>query len=467
MSFQRFVLSAGAAVAVTSALVGSALAADAPAKSMRHGDTRTHKKAAASAPAFKPVPSNQDVTLNLVTYLPLISSGANTTLNSLISGFEAAHPNIKVVPQTASAATGAGVTATVQQDEAAGNTPDVIQTGMDMVNYLATGGLGGQDLNKIVGDQQLAAEWGGKYPYPRALQVLGQVNGDQYSIPWTLSTPVLFYNATLFQKAGLNPKDPPKTWAQVEQDAATIKKATGAAGISDCAAGGGSAVDWCTQSMIRSDGGNVLSFNGKQLTWTEPQTVAAVQELGALGSSGAMVNISAAQSVQEFGSGQLAMVLNSSAEQSALLSAIQGHGTMLDAPVPGFGKMPAIPTNSGSGLSILSKSSLQQRAAWELIKYFTSPAAYTQITENIGYAPLRVSLANAPQYLESWAHDQNLVEANLQQLKVLAPWEDYPGPNFGQIEQLLENAVSAVAFQGQSAKSALAAAQQQADGLLK
>ena len=157
-----------------------------------------------------------------------------------------------------------------------------------MVNYLATGGLGGQDLNKIVGDQQLADEWGGKYPYPRALQVLGEVNGDTYSIPWTLSTPVLFYNATLFQKAGLNPNDPPTTWAQVEQDAATIKQATGAAGIADCAAGGGSVVDWCTQSMIRSDGGDVLSFNGKQLTWTDPKTVAAVQELGTLGSSGAI-----------------------------------------------------------------------------------------------------------------------------------------------------------------------------------
>lgn len=284
MSFRRYVLRAGAALATTGALAGGTLAADAAANSNSHASRGkfqqlSHKKSAAkkkAAPGFKPVPSNQDVSLTMETYLPLISSAAGSTLNNLIAGFEAAHPNIKVTTQTTTATTGAATTATVQQDEAAGNTPDVVQTGMDMVNYLATGGLGGQDLDKIIGLKGLEAEWGGKHPFPRALQVLGQVNGQQYAIPWVLSTPVLYYNADLFQKAGLNPNDPPKTWSQLEQDALTIKQATGAAGLSDCAAGAASVnVDWCTQSMIRSDGGSVLSFNGKQLTWTDPKTVAA------------------------------------------------------------------------------------------------------------------------------------------------------------------------------------------------
>lgn len=474
MSFRRYVLRAGAALATTGALAGGTLAADAAANSNAHAarvnvHRHSHKKSGAknAAPTFKPVPSNQDVSLTMETYLPLISSGANTTLNSLISGFEAAHPNIKVTLQTTTATTGAATTATVQQDEAAGNTPDVVQTGMDMVDYLANG-LGGQDLDKVVGLKALQAEWGGDHPFPRALQVLGQINGQQYAIPWVLSTPVLYYNASLFQQAGLNPSDPPKTWSQLEQDALKIKQATGAAGLSDCAAGAASVnVDWCTQSMVRSDGGSVLSFNGKKLTWTDPATVAAFKELGALGSSGAMVNLSSAQAVQEFGSGQLAMVINSSAAQGALLSAIQGHGTMLDAEIPGFGNHPAIPVNSGSGLSILSKTPLKQRAAWELIEYLTSDEAFTQITENVGYAPLRVSLATDPKYLASWAHTQSLVEANLDQLKELAPWQDYPGPNFGQIEALLETAAQQVAFSGQSASSALSQAQSQANALLK
>jgi multiple sugar transport system substrate-binding protein len=44
---------------------------------------------------------------------------------------------------------------------------------------------------------------------------LGVVNGDIYGIPWTLSTPVLFYNTDLFKAAGLNPQSPPTTWSQV------------------------------------------------------------------------------------------------------------------------------------------------------------------------------------------------------------------------------------------------------------
>jgi multiple sugar transport system substrate-binding protein len=203
-----------------------------------------------------PVPTNQKVSLTMVSYLPLISPSAKTTLNALISGFEAVHPSISVTVQTTAATTGAATTAVVQHDEAAGQQPDVVQTGLDMLRYLATGGLGAQDLTQVAGASSVAQEWGGANPYPAAIQNLGMINGKLYAIPWVLSTPILFYNATLFTRAGLNPAQPPTTWAQVQADALAIKKATGADGLSNCAAGESSSnVDWCTQAVIFSNGG--------------------------------------------------------------------------------------------------------------------------------------------------------------------------------------------------------------------
>jgi multiple sugar transport system substrate-binding protein len=430
----------------------------------------TAKAQPSAASTFTPVPANQHVTISMVSYLPLVSPAASSTLTGLVSGFQAAHPNIHVNIQTTQGTSGGAILATVQQDLAAGNVPDVVQIGMDGVRYLALGGPGAQDLQKIAGTAGLSAEWGGDHPYPVALHQLGQANGKQYGIPWVLSTPVLFYNATLFKQAGLNPQQPPTTWTQVKTDALAIKHATGADGMATCIAGAfaGNA-DWCAQAVMKSAGGAVLSPDQKTLTFANARNVAAVTVLGDLGQSGALVNLSIPQVLQEFSQGKLAMALASSALQGSLLTAAQGKGIpVLAGKLPSFvGSKPSVPTNSGSALTILSRSSLNQRAAWELITYLTSDSSYTKLSENIGYAPLRTTLVSDAKYLKGWSHTQALLGPNLAQLQHLVPWQDYPGPNFAQIENLLGDAIANVMFQGANATTALGQAQSQAATLVK
>jgi sn-glycerol 3-phosphate transport system substrate-binding protein len=48
--------------------------------------------------------------------------------------------------------------------------------------------------------------------------------GHLVSMPFNSSTPVLYYNKDAFKKAGLNPDAPPKTWPEVAEDAAKLKK---------------------------------------------------------------------------------------------------------------------------------------------------------------------------------------------------------------------------------------------------
>ncbi|MFX1765701.1 sn-glycerol-3-phosphate ABC transporter substrate-binding protein UgpB [Paraburkholderia sp. A1RI-2L] len=47
--------------------------------------------------------------------------------------------------------------------------------------------------------------------------------GHLVSMPFNSSTPVLYYNKDAFKKAGLNPDVPPKTWAELADDAAKLK----------------------------------------------------------------------------------------------------------------------------------------------------------------------------------------------------------------------------------------------------
>jgi multiple sugar transport system substrate-binding protein len=49
-----------------------------------------------------------------------------------------------------------------------------------------------------------------------------EYQGKQYGMPWILDTKYLFYNKEMLKKAGFNA--PPKTWAELNEQAAAIKK---------------------------------------------------------------------------------------------------------------------------------------------------------------------------------------------------------------------------------------------------
>src|SRR3546814_15944159 len=53
-------------------------------------------------------------------------------------------------------------------------------------------------------------------------------DGNMLSMPFNSSTPVLYYNKTAFEKAGLDPNTPPKTWPEIGE----FSKKLQAAGIS-------------------------------------------------------------------------------------------------------------------------------------------------------------------------------------------------------------------------------------------
>jgi len=59
-----------------------------------------------------------------------------------------------------------------------------------------------------------------------------------YGLPTSNYTQGLIYNRKLFQEAGLNPDQPPTTWADVEKDATAIAKlGNGIQGWGDYSAG--------------------------------------------------------------------------------------------------------------------------------------------------------------------------------------------------------------------------------------
>jgi ABC-type glycerol-3-phosphate transport system substrate-binding protein len=81
-----------------------------------------------------------------------------------------------------------------------------------------------------------------------------------YGLPTNNYTQGLIYNRKLFSEAGLNPNDPPTTWAQVETDAKAIAKlGHGIEGWGDYSAGNNGG--WHFASYMDSLGGTTVNTN--------------------------------------------------------------------------------------------------------------------------------------------------------------------------------------------------------------
>ncbi len=63
---------------------------------------------------------------------------------------------------------------------------------------------------------------------PAVVGYYTDTDGNMLSMPFNSSTPILYYNKDVFEKAGLDPETPPKTWAELEADGQKIM-ASGAA----------------------------------------------------------------------------------------------------------------------------------------------------------------------------------------------------------------------------------------------
>lgn len=99
-----------------------------------------------------------------------------------------------------------------------------------------------------------------------------------YGLPTVNYTQGLIINRKLFKQAGLNPDDPPATWAQVEADAKAISHlGQGIYGYGDYSAGNNGG--WHFSSEIDAEGGHMTNESGTTAAFNSDQGKAILQAL--------------------------------------------------------------------------------------------------------------------------------------------------------------------------------------------
>lgn len=397
----------------------------------------------------------EPVTVSFYSYnLATAGAGREATLE-LIAAFEAANPNIKVEPIGAPPNE---ILSRVQADMVAGVDVDVAQLPFRELVYAAEQ-MGAQALEDVAGDE-LSAHAEGFVPSGLAL---GQVEDKTYGLAYVFSTPILYINRTLFEQAGLDPDQPPRTWDDVKAAGATIAQKTGKHGFFPGAYG---PIDgtFVYQSIVMSNGGKVRE--GNTLTFADKDQADAVAMLRDLVDSGAHARIDVGAHLDTFQSGNLGMFLYTTAVLNHFEKAASGNFELGLAPLPAFGEKPTAPTNSGAAIFMFSQEPVKQRAAWELMKFLTSAEAYTIITSKIGYLPLRPAIVEDERYLKDWIEANPKYRVNLEQLERLTPNVAFGGDNYRQVENLMMDAVREAVFGSGDPREALTTAQERAQQLM-
>ena len=192
---------------------------------------------------------DEQVTLSVVSLIPGSEQAAFDAFDERVAQFEELNPNITIEPvEYEWRAT------TFAAQLAGGTLPDVYEIPLtDAKTLIENGQLADIDAQF----QQLP--YAGDFNETLLAAGMGE-DGKVYAIPAkSIYGVALHYNRAMFAAAGLDPDQPPTTWDEVREYAATIKAATGQAGFASMAANntGG----WQLTAATYSRGGRVQQAN--------------------------------------------------------------------------------------------------------------------------------------------------------------------------------------------------------------
>lgn len=187
-------------------------------------------------------------------------------------------------------------------------------------------------------------------------------DGKNYMLPFYVSKTLLFYNKTLFQKAGL--AAPPDSFDALLEQAAKI-------GTGDQSGFLTLNFDWLYWPLFKMNGIELLTSDVKQTAFDTPQMLDVTTRLSKATATPAIDKISWTgrwvEPLGSFSSGKVGML---HAHSPAYLY-IKGQGPWVNRDTLGVAQMPgdwATPNSHGLGISAQSK---QPDLAWELLSFTT------------------------------------------------------------------------------------------------
>jgi len=231
-----------------------------------------------------------------------------------------------------------------------------------------------------------------------------KVDGELYSMPFNSSTPVMVYNKDAFNEAGLDPEKAPETFSEVINAAAKLKKGE-MYGFSMLTYG------WFFEQLVATQGGlYVNEDNGRSGDATEalfngPEGLNVFNFLDTMNKAGTFGNfgtnwddIRAA-----FASGKVAMYMDSSAGVAGAIKTAPFDVGVAYIPYADEVKRNGVVIGGASLWMSKGIAEKEQEAAWEFMKYLTTPEVQAQWHLDTGYFAINPKAYDEENVKEKWA----------------------------------------------------------------
>jgi sn-glycerol 3-phosphate transport system substrate-binding protein len=255
------------------------------------------------------------------------------------------------------------------------------------------------------------------------------VDGVLYPGYLNVSTPVLYYNQVAFQKAGLDPKNPPRTLEEVRKAAEVLK----AKGVAETPLSFKND-RWFFETWLAGMGQTVVNNdNGRKAaptkaTFNTPEALKLLQFFQQMKKDGLVLPFARTEgSIDQYLAvvqGKAAMLVETSTASSTIRDALGGKITAEDAGinfdsslvdtatlVPGSAQLPGVDNTgqiyaSGGAFYILNTGTkAQQAAAWKFLRFMLEPKNAYEWHTNGGYLPVVKKALTDPRITSFWQHD--------------------------------------------------------------
>ncbi|GIP37074.1 ABC transporter substrate-binding protein [Paenibacillus sp. J31TS4] len=208
-----------------------------------------------------------------------------------------------------------------------------------------------------------------------------------WTIPFNSSTPVLYYNQTMFEQAGLKA---PSTWDELVSAAKALMKDTNGDGKIDVW-GFNTAADspWYFQPMTWNRGGTIIDKDGKVTVNSKEavETLKSFQDLVHV--SKAMAPNQHKTAEEDFAAGKVAMIFKSGASLAST------QKTIGDKFKIGITFLPEVKERNvpigGNSLGIFKSDAAMEKASWTFVQFLTETDNAAKTSMGSGYAPIKKS----------------------------------------------------------------------------
>ena len=286
-------------------------------------------------------------------------------------------------------------------------------------------------------------------------------DGTMLSFPYNSSSPILYYNKDIFEKAGLDAENPPKTWPEVWDAARKIKSSNAA----PC----GFTSTWLTWIMTE----NFAAWNNQQwgtnengiasldveLKVNSPVFVKHFQALADLAKEGVFrYGGRTSEAKQIFLAGECGIFTESSGGLGDIVNSGMNYGTGQLPYDPDVEGAPQNTTPGGASLWVFGgKSDEEYKAVAAFFDFLSQTPIQARLHQVSGYLP--VTMAAYEETKKSGFYEKNPArEIPIQQMLGKAPTENSKGvrlPNLPQVRDIMNEEYEKMLAGDQTAQQAL------------